>query len=116
LILPTGRIVDQLGGEALPGFGVLTRIGVRVPDICWQAEPTLDDPAEPAPTICVEVQSESNTRRELDEKVSAYLDAGCREVVLVETSGRIRFFAADGERTESTFGLRVQLPAGTYPR
>jgi Uma2 family endonuclease len=110
------QIETQLGGEALPGIGVLTRIGVRVPDIVWQAQPTPDDPASPAPPLVVEVQSESNTRAELDAKVAAYLAAGAREVVLVELSGRIRFFAADGERSASALGLTLQLPADTYPR
>lgn len=109
------QIVQQLGGEALPGLGVLTRIGVRVPGIVWQPQPTDDDPASPAPPLIVEVQSESNTRAELDAKVAAYLAAGAREVILVELSGRIRFFGADGERTASAYGLNLSLPAGTYP-
>lgn len=109
------QIVQQLGGEALPGLGVLTRIGVRVPGIVWQPHPTDDDPASPAPPLIVEVQSESNTRAELDAKVAAYLAAGAREVILVELSGRIRFFGADGERTASAYGLNLSLPAGTYP-
>ncbi len=110
------QIVAQLGGEALPGIGVLTRIGVRVPDVAWQSQPTPDDPASPAPPLVVEVQSESNTRAELDAKIAAYLAAGAREVVLVELVGRIRFFAADGERSASALGLTLQLPADTYPR
>jgi Uma2 family endonuclease len=109
------QIEAQLGGEALPGLGVLTRIGVRVPDIVWQPQPTDDDPASPAPPLIVEVQSESDTRAELDAKVAAYLAAGAREVILVELSGRIRFFGADGERTASADGLNLSLPAGTYP-
>jgi Uma2 family endonuclease len=70
----SGQLPDlgsQLGGEALPGIGVLTRIGVCVPDITRQAQPTPDDPASPAPVLIVEVQSESNTRAELDAKVDA---------------------------------------------
>lgn len=110
------QIETQLGGEALPGLGVLTRIGVRVPDIVWQPQPTEDDPASPAPPLIVEVQSESNTRAELDAKVAAYLEAGAREVILVELSGRIRFFGAEGERAASALGLNLTLPAGTYPR
>jgi Uma2 family endonuclease len=109
------QIVQQLGGEALPGLGVLTRIGVRVPDIVWQPQPTPDDPASPAPPLVVEVQSESNTRAELDAKVAAYLAAGAQEVVLVELSGCIRFFGPEGERTASGLGLSPTLPAGAYP-
>jgi Uma2 family endonuclease len=110
------QIVQRLGGEALPGLGVLTRIGVRVPDIVWQPQPTDDDPASPAPPLIVEVQSEGNTRAELDAKVAAYLAAGAREVILVELSGRIRYFGPEGERAASAYGLNLALPAGTYPR
>lgn len=110
------QIERALGGEALPGLGVVTRIGVRVPDIVWQPQPTPDDPASPAPPLIVEVQSESNTRAELDAKIAAYLDAGAREVVLVALDGRIRYFDRDGERAASRLGLSLGLPAGTYPR
>jgi Uma2 family endonuclease len=61
------------------------------------------------------VQSPDNTRREIDEKLTAYLDAGAQEVILVELSGRIRYFGADGERAASGFGLSLTLPSDTYP-
>lgn len=109
------QLREQLGGDALPGAGVLTRIGVRVPDVCWNPEPHAEDPVVPAPEICVEVQSASNTRKELDEKLAAYLEAGAREVILVELSGRIRYFDASGERSDSAFGLELTLPAHSYP-
>jgi Uma2 family endonuclease len=110
------QLVERLGGEALPGIGVVTRIGVRVPDVCWQPRPTDDDPAQPAPDICVEVRSPDNTRAEFDAKIAAYLQAGCREAILVELTGRVRFFGTEGERAASAFGLRLQVPSGTYPR
>jgi hypothetical protein len=53
---------------------------------------------------------------ELDAKAGAYLGAGTREVVLVELSGRIRFFAPEGERAASALGLSLALPDGTCPR
>ena len=59
--------------------------------------------------------SPDNRRREIEEKTRAYLEAGAREVIVVETSGRIRFVGADGERVDSGFGLQLTLPAGTYP-
>jgi len=108
------QLVEQLGGEALPGIGVLTRIGVRLPDLCWAPSLGLGEPTTPAPAICIEVQSESNTRQELDAKLAAYLEAGAREVVLVELNGRIRYFDAQGERPASSLGLVLILPAGTY--
>lgn len=112
------QIEDHLGGEALPGSNVLTTFGVRIPDVVWRKEwPSGDeDPLRSAPTICVEVLSESNTRREIDGKTAAYLEAGAQEVILVETSGRIRYFGADGERAQSAFGLALTLPPDTYPR
>ena len=109
------QIDDQLGGEALPGLGVLTSIGVRIPDVVWQARWANEDPASPAPTICVEVLSPDNSRREIDEKTAAYLAAGAQEVIIVEMSGRIRFFGAEGERSTSGMGLTLTLPPGTYP-
>ncbi|GMV57932.1 MAG: hypothetical protein AMXMBFR72_10450 [Betaproteobacteria bacterium] len=110
------QIQQKLGGEALPGIAVLTSIGVRLPNVVWQQSWSGVDPVSPAPTICVEVQSEENTRRELNEKVAAYLEAGAREVILVELSGRIRYFGADGERASSALGLTLSLPPGSYPR
>ncbi len=109
------QLREQLGGDALPGVAVVTRIGIRVPDVCWNPQPHTEDPVIPAPAICIEVQSESNTRKELDEKLAAYLAAGAREVVLVELSGRIRWFDANGERADSAFGLKLALPAHSYP-
>lgn len=109
------QIESQLGGEPLPGLGVLTSIGVRIPDIVWQPEWSNQDPANPAPALCVEVLSPDNTRREIEEKTAAYLAAGAREVVIVEMSGRIRYFDARGERTQSSLGLQLSLPSGTYP-
>lgn len=109
------QIVEALGGEALPGVGVLTSIGVRIPDVVWQLRWGNVDPVSPAPAICVEVLSPENTRREIDEKTAAYLEAGAREVIIVELSGRIRFFGAEGERAGSAMGLTLTLPPGTYP-
>jgi Uma2 family endonuclease len=121
--LPHQRIVfavqwqmkEQLGGEALPGIAVLTSKGVRIPDVVWQSAWTGTDPASPAPQICVEVLSSDNRRREIEDKTRAYLEAGAQEVIVVETSGRIRFVGAQGERPDSAFGLKLVLPEGTYP-
>jgi Uma2 family endonuclease len=109
------QIAAQLGGEALPGVGVLTAIGIRIPDVVWQPQWTAVDPASPAPHLCVEVLSPDNRRREIEDKTRAYLDAGAHEVIVVETSGRIRFVGPGGERADSGFGLQLTLPEGTYP-
>jgi len=109
------QIEAQLGGEALPGIGVLTSIGIRIPDVVWNPQWTAAvDPASPAPQLCVEVLSPDNRRREIEDKTRAYLEAGAREVIVVETSGRIRFVGGGGERADSGFALQLILPEGTY--
>ena len=111
------QLLEQLGGEPLPGLGILTPRGVFIPDVAWSPRFASDeDPQTTAPPLCVEVQSESNTRRELDEKVRAYFAAGSREVVLIELGGRIRHFGPDGETEKSAFGLELTLPEGPYRR
>jgi Uma2 family endonuclease len=109
------QLESQLGGEPVAGIGVITPIGVRIPDVTWQKHWTNVDPVSPAPTICVEVQSPENTRREISEKTAAYLEAGAEEVILVELSGRIRYFGTEGERAASIFNLKLALPPNTYP-
>lgn len=110
------QIHAQLGGEPLAGIGVLTTIGVRIPDVAWQAKWSGLDPVDPAPTLCIEVWSPDNTRREIDAKARAYLEAGAEEVVIVELSGRIRFFGSEGERDKSALGLQLVLPEQSYPQ
>ncbi len=109
------QLRDQLDGYPLPGVGVVTRIGVRVPDVCWNAELRAEDPVVPAPAVCIGVESAGNTRKELDEKLAACLATGAREVMLVELSERIRFVDAGGERADSGFGLKLSLPPHSYP-
>lgn len=107
----SGQLQQALGGE-IGAFAISTRIGVRVPDACWTRDGARfeQDPAQTAPEICVEVASPGNTERWLLEKAAAYLAAGATEVVIVELDGRIRFFGKDGERADSTFGLKLTIP------
>lgn len=109
------QIAAQLGGEALPGVGVLTAIGIRIPDVVRQPAWTATDPKSPAPQICVEVLLPDNRRGEIEAKARAYLEAGAHEVIVVETSGRVRFVGPGGERADSRFGLKLTLPEGTCP-
>jgi len=108
------QLREQLGGTAATSIAINTRIGVRAPDVCWAAarEALMEDPASSAPEICVEVASPGNTKKWLLEKAAAYLDAGAREVILIELDGRIRYFDPAGERADSAFGLKLSLPSG----
>lgn len=86
-----------------------------MPDVRWNAEPRAENPVVPASAICIEVESAGNTRKKLDEKLAADLDADAREVILVELGGRIRFSDTGGERADSGFGLKLSLPPHGYP-
>ena len=100
-----------LGGET-GSYAVLTRIGVRVPDMCWtkNAARFEVDPSPLAPEICIEVASPGNTSKWLLEKAAAYLAAGASEVVIVELDGRFRYYGEGGERVNSAFGVELALP------
>ena len=63
-----------------------------------------------APEICVQIISPSNVQAEIDEKITAYLATGAREVWLVSEEGRIRYFGASGEQSKSAFPVVITLP------
>jgi Uma2 family endonuclease len=75
---------------------------VRCPDVAFVAAerilPEDDDGfVEGAPDLAVEIISPSNTVREMLDKVVAYMDAGARQVWLVEPNRKIvTIYAADG--------------------
>ncbi len=117
--LMTGRVIDQLkvhrpDGISAPEVAIQTAIGVRVPDVCWFSTAFYeshrhDDTLSEAPDLCVEVLSPGNTGVEMQAKVRAYLDAGAKEVWLVELSGSIRCYSAAGEMPASMLcpGIRI---------
>ena len=105
----------QLGGTVLTECSVLTRIGIRVPDVAWASLASLGaygeiTPYTCAPEICVEVISPSNVQAGIQEKTQAYLAAGAEEVWLVSEEGVIRYIDRMGERPASRFSVIVSLP------
>lgn len=115
------QMEKALGGE-VGSYAVQTSIGVRFPDLCWAKDFEElaragggADPLTKMPPICVEVISRWDKRKDINEKVEAYLAAGVQEVILIETDARIRYFTGDGEQPSSTFGLLLELPPNTYP-
>ena len=93
-----GRIAIELA--------VQTSRGVKVPDVTWASEERylLSKDAEPspvAPELIIEVLSESNTKKEMDEKRELYFAGGAREVWTCEPEGRMRFFGPGSELPES---------------
>jgi len=105
----------QLGGSVVTECSILTRIGIRVPDVAWLSSNFIADyaeitPYQRAPEICVEIVSPSNVAAEIVEKTRAYLAAGAVEVWIVAEDGTIRYFGAQGEMAQSAFPARVSLP------
>ena len=105
----------QLGGSVLTECSILTRIGIRVPDVAWMSSDFIANyaeitPYQRAPEICVEIVSPSNVAAEIVEKTRAYLAAGAVEVWIVAEDGTIRYFGAQGEMVQSAFPARVSLP------
>lgn len=112
-----GEFARQLsGGGVLTECPVLTRIGVRVPDVAWASSEFLarhgdTTPFPEAPEICVEIASPSNSEEEMRDKTEAYLAAGAREVWVMSEEGTVRFFDATGERDSTRFAVALSPPA-----
>jgi Uma2 family endonuclease len=102
-------------GVAISECSILTKIGIRVPDVAWASSEFITaygeiTPFMRAPEICVEIISLSNVQAEIDEKTSAYLAAGAKEVWLVTDGSRIRYFDSRGEKPASEFPVVLNLP------
>jgi Uma2 family endonuclease len=111
----------QLGGMVLTECSVLTRIGIRVPDVAWASARFMDSygeitPFMRAPEICVEILSPSNVEAEIEAKTGAYLAAGATEVWLVSEQGGMRYFDAGGEKASTSFPISPTLPPPTPPK
>lgn len=112
-----GEFARQLaGGGVLTECPVLTRTGVKVPDVAWASSEFLArhgdrTPFPEAPEICVEIVSPSNSIEEMREKSEAYLAAGAREVWVISEDGSVRFLDATGERASSSISVKLTPPA-----
>jgi Uma2 family endonuclease len=111
-----GRVAEllkeRLGGHTFPECSIGTPEGVKVPDVVWCSDGFLrehgfPDPYAVAPAICVEIKSPSNAETELMMKVRLYLDAGAKEVWLVDAKGGVRVYGPEGARAASIFDVDV---------
>lgn len=110
----------QLGGSVLTECSILTRIGIRVPDVAWMSSSFLTrygeiTPYQRAPEICIEIVSPSNVQAEITEKTRAYLTAGAVEVWIVAEDASIRYFTIAGEVSASQFPVAISLPPPVPP-
>ncbi|HKU46974.1 MAG TPA: Uma2 family endonuclease [Burkholderiales bacterium] len=100
-----------LGGQAFVEVSVLTNTGVLVADVAWASAEFMrsrgfETPYTRAPELCVEVVSPSNSRKELREKVAAYLAAGAEEVWIVfPESKRCEFHGTGGLLERSRYAV-----------
>jgi len=100
-----------LGGRAFVEASVLTSAGVLVADVAWASEEFMrvrgfETPYTRAPELCIEVVSPSNSRKELSEKVAAYLEAGAEEVwILYPQSKRCEFHDKQGLVQRSRYAV-----------
>ena len=93
-------------GESFVELAVDTEDSTKVADAAWASPKTfkiIKDEAScsVAPEICKEVVSPFNSETEMAEKRKLYLGAGAKEFWLCDQSGRMEFFASDGEITRS---------------
>jgi Uma2 family endonuclease len=103
--------LDRLLGRsrAFTEQPVETSIGaVKIADVVWltpeQQHALLEDPnlpLQPAPPICIEIISPSNSVRQMEEKRGLYFATGAKEVWICERSGKMRFFDSSGEIAHS---------------
>ena len=84
-----------------------------MPDVVWLSEDRwsqIPEDAEASPVVpelCVEVRSAGNTDEEMTEKRRLYLEEGAQEVWVCDEEGALRFFDAEGERTQSALAPDV---------
>ena len=100
-----------LDGRVFAEASVVTSAGVLVADVAWASEGFMqargfETPYTRAPELCIEVVSPSNSRKELREKVAAYLEAGADEVWIVfPQSKRFEFHGREGLLSRSQYAV-----------
>lgn len=95
LLLPVGGVLTECG--------VSTREGNKTPDISWMSihHPQFRESEvkvlNPAPEICVEVLSPSNSAEEIELKKRLYFEEMAQEVWICGLEGQMKFFSPAAE-------------------
>jgi Uma2 family endonuclease len=89
-------------GEIIIECSIQTSDGVKVADVAWAStafikQYSYSTPYPQAPEICVEIISPSNSDEEMRIKIEHYLARGAKEVWLVDSDAKVRFFSHTGE-------------------
>ena len=104
-----GQRLSALGGAPLINAPVATSIGLFVADVAWARREFMVQHRDEialtrSPELCAEVISPLKSRKEIREKVDAYLGAGAEEVWIVYTqSERCEFFGKKGLLARSAY-------------
>ncbi|MBC6417325.1 MAG: Uma2 family endonuclease [Prochloron sp. SP5CPC1] len=106
-----GKIYSLLGqygyqGELYLECSINTKKGVKVADVAWSSQDFFNQygeitPLPVSPEICIEILSPSNSKGEMNEKISLYLAQGAKEVWLCDNEGNIEFYTSEGVRLKS---------------
>lgn len=103
-----GMFLYQLmqNGKVISECSIQTSKGVKVADVVWLSEKFstkhgYKTPYVTAPEICVEIVSPSNSKKEMEEKMSLYFEQGAKEVWFCNEKGRVKFFIKKGAITKS---------------
>jgi Uma2 family endonuclease len=109
-----GRLCQRLatlGGETFGEVAIATAMGLFVTDVAWASAEFIkrhgeETPLMWAPELCIEVASASNSVKELQEKITAYLAAGAEEVWIVYLqTKRCEFHGKRGLLQHSRFAV-----------
>ncbi len=98
--LPKGRTFSECS--------IQTRDGVRVADVAWASAEFLArhgdvTPFPQAPELCVEIVSPSNTKAEIDYKLSLYFAQGAQEVWVVSLQKKVTIYVGGLPAAKSKF-------------
>jgi Uma2 family endonuclease len=106
-------LMQALGGAALVEASISTDPDLRVADVAWASDEFMhghgrETPFMIAPEICIEVASPSNSAKELQDKVAAYLAVGANEAwVVYPQTQRIEFFGPAGRLARTAFAVNL---------
>jgi Uma2 family endonuclease len=93
-------------GRCISEASIQTTDGVRVADVIWATREFIrqnhdQTPFLTAPQICIEIISPSNSKKEMQQKINLYLEAGASEVWLCNLEGELQFFNQKGQLEQS---------------
>jgi Uma2 family endonuclease len=103
----SGLLYQHLNnGEVLIECAIHTKKGTKVADVAWVFLERFNQVRNQvecliAPEICIEVLSESNSKKEMSLKKPLYFDKGAQEVWICDLYGKMTFYNKVGALKKS---------------